>query len=108
MSWGGHKNHRAARGDEAIGSFKRQRVDAADGSRYQLPASVELYIYAWGAEFKYGGKGGSALACFFGICITFTIVDLESHCWNHIHRERASLHASGVEAHLPGGNSPAT
>ena len=96
MSWGGHKNnHSRSRGDEAIGSFKRQRRNAADagsdaaagsnaaGDRYQLPSSIELYIYAWGAEFKYGGKGGSALACFFGI--TFTIVDLESHCWNHIH-----------------------
>ena len=82
---GGPQKPSGRPGDEAIGSFKRQRVDAADGSRYQLPASVELYIYAWGAEFKYGGKGGSALACFFGICITFTIVDLESHCWNHIH-----------------------
>ena len=81
MSWGGKKQ----RGEECIGAFKRQRRsnaadaagsnDAAAGDilgPFCLPENVKLHIVAWGAEYKYGGKGGSALACFFFFTFAFT------------------------------------
>ena len=122
MSWGGKKQ----RGEECIGAFKRQRrsnaADAAgsnaaadDGlTPFCLPDNVELYIVAWGAEFKYGGggKGGSALACFWAFAFTtvgirITLTQLLT--WNHIaginprRRQGQKFYAWRADTPPPGG-----